>query len=196
VDFSIRYDVDMSFPAPPATAPLVPHGQISQRTVLAVASRILRGWGFTSAARAERVTPDIAHWRDRAARGDDPFWPWAVAVVEQAQAEAIGAVEEAHYAAATGVEDAPCTPGAIQAQRSILAARSEDFADRPSGPSGAGSVSVTIGNLALLLEGRGASPAAVTSAAWEPPVLDAAPDGDDTPAAPVPARKMVSFRRS
>ncbi len=186
----------MAFPAPPASMPLVPHGQMSQRTVLAVAARILRGWGFSSAAKAERVTPDLVSWRERAMRGDDPFWSWAVGVIEQAQAEAVGKVEEAHYGAATGVEDAPCTPGAIQAQRSILAARSEDFAERPAGPVGAGSVSVTIGNLAVLLEGHGASPAALTSAAWSAPVIDALPEPVEVAPVAAPPKKAVSFKRS
>lgn len=112
------------------------------------------------------VSHDLAEWRRRAALGDDPFWPWAVSMVESAQAEALGQVEEAHRTVAlTGTldgSDTPASPSAVRAQENALksAAGSDLYTDPAKtaqhGAAGGGA-GVTI-NTILMYLGQGAPP--------------------------------------
>lgn len=196
-------------PAPPASTPRNPHGQMSSRTVLGIVGAIGRGQSFRIAARSAQVSDNFAWWKAQAGTGDDPFWAWAVAAVEQALAQATGVIEEKLYAVATGEED--MSPSAVKAQAEILRLRSPEWQDAAgNGPRAEStSVHVTVNQLAVLLGAPGAggptasalparSPTTLIGAAWD--VVEG-PTSDDDKAAPVPATpaepvRTTAFRRA
>jgi len=125
--------------------------------VLRAAENVARGSSITAAFKQVGVKPLPAYWQKRADDGDDPFWVWMVAVLEIAEAHAVGTIEGSLWQNARD--------GDTRAQTFFLQRRSDIYKSEDVGPR-AGGVSVTINQIVDVLQANPQGIRTITEAGY------------------------------